>query len=67
MESNINHHALTQTAGLSLIKKLLNELGRWRRNHSTKAHLSHLSDHLYKDVGLTKEQVRNEFKRSFWD
>ncbi|EPX4142741.1 DUF1127 domain-containing protein [Vibrio vulnificus] len=67
MESNINHHALTQTSELSLIKKLLNEIERWRRNHSTRDHLSHLSDHLYKDVGLTKEQVRDEVKRSFWD
>ncbi|ENO1829663.1 DUF1127 domain-containing protein [Vibrio vulnificus] len=67
MESNINHHSLTQTSELTLIKKLLNVLGRWRRNHSTRAHLSHLSDHLYKDVGLTKEQVGDEVKRSYWD
>ncbi|EGQ9936129.1 TPA: DUF1127 domain-containing protein [Vibrio vulnificus] len=67
MESNINHHSLTQTSELTLIKKLLNVLGRWRRNHSTRAHLSNLSDHLYKDVGLTKEQVRDEVKRSYWD
>ncbi|WP_152562411.1 DUF1127 domain-containing protein [Vibrio vulnificus] len=37
------------------------------RNSSTRAHLSHLSDHFYKDVGLTKVHVRDEVNRSYWD
>ena len=29
--------------------------------------LSRLSDHYLRDIGLTREQVEREVKRSFWD
>lgn len=48
-------------------KKILTKLKCWWRNFSTRKQLSELSEHLLKDVGLTKEQAHHESIRHFWD
>ncbi|KGK09070.1 hypothetical protein BOO29_18525 [Vibrio navarrensis] len=67
MESSINHLPLNAKKTVRSLKCLFIEVLRWKRNHHTRRQLSELSEHMYKDLGLTKEQVSNEVKRSFWD
>lgn len=67
MEFSINHHPLSAKKTVQSLKKFFIEVLRWKRNHHTRRQLSELSEHMYKDLGLTKEQVSNEVKRSFWD
>ncbi|UUM30087.1 DUF1127 domain-containing protein [Vibrio japonicus] len=48
-------------------KKILTKVSRWWRNYRTRKALSHLSDHLMEDIGLTPAQARQESVRHFWD
>ncbi|CAH0541218.1 DUF1127 domain-containing protein [Vibrio marisflavi] len=51
----------------SLIKKFYSAVLIWHRNYRTRQQLSELPEHLYKDVGLTKDQVNQELNRHFWN
>jgi uncharacterized protein YjiS (DUF1127 family) len=41
-------------------------LRRWRERAQSRQHLSELSDHMLKDLGLSRAQVENETANSFW-
>jgi uncharacterized protein YjiS (DUF1127 family) len=41
-------------------------LRRWRERAKSRQHLSALSDHMLKDLGLSRAQVENEIAKSFW-
>lgn len=53
---------LPATVLVATVSRLLlwQERGRQRR------HLAELSDHLLRDVGLTREDVQREFGKGFW-
>jgi len=38
----------------------------WLQRHNSRKSLAHLSDHMLKDVGLTKAQVEAEISKPFW-
>lgn len=52
---------------LSWDKKILTNLSRWWRNYRTRKQLSHLSNHLLEDIGVTQAQARKESARLFWE
>ncbi len=52
---------------LSWDKKILTNLSRWWRNYRTRKQLSHLSNHLLEDIGVTQAQARKESARHFWE
>lgn len=39
---------------------------KWRTNARTRNHLSHLSDHHLRDIGLTREAATREAQLPFW-
>ncbi|ESY87874.1 DUF1127 domain-containing protein [Mesorhizobium australicum] len=41
-------------------------LARWYDRHSQRRDLSEIDDHLLRDLGLTREDVRRECAKSFW-
>lgn len=42
-------------------------LYRWHQLSRERNTLRHLSDHMLKDIGLSREAVRRESRRPFWD
>ncbi|GGF69399.1 hypothetical protein GCM10011332_24440 [Terasakiella brassicae] len=38
----------------------------WLHRHKSRKSLAYLSDHMLKDVGLTKAQVEAEIAKPFW-
>lgn len=41
-------------------------LARWYDRHLQRRDLSEIDDHLLRDLGLTREDVRRECAKSFW-
>jgi uncharacterized protein YjiS (DUF1127 family) len=39
---------------------------KWRTNARTRNHLSHLSDHHLRDIGLTRAAATREAQLPFW-
>ena len=39
---------------------------KWRTNARTRNHLSHLSDHQLRDIGLPREAATREAQLPFW-
>ena len=38
----------------------------WRERARQRRHLSELNDRLLRDIGLTRDQVRAEYRKPFW-
>ena len=45
---------------------LLSQIQRWHQNAKTRKQLAHLPPYLYRDIGLTNQQVSSEIKKYFW-
>ena len=45
---------------------LLTSLGRWRQVSGQRRALGELTDHLLKDIGLTRADVDRELGKPFW-
>jgi uncharacterized protein YjiS (DUF1127 family) len=59
----LRHGTATTTAALpQLIAALLRMHERWRQRHD----LRELDDHLLGDIGITREQARQEAGKPFW-
>ena len=41
-------------------------LSRWYDRHLQRLDLAEIDDHLLRDLGLTREEVRRECAKSFW-
>ena len=41
-------------------------LARWYHRHLQRLDLAEIDDHLLRDLGLTREDVRRECAKSFW-
>ena len=41
-------------------------VARWYDRHLQRLDLSEIDDHLLRDLGLTREEVRRECAKSFW-
>ncbi|MGI9416898.1 MAG: DUF1127 domain-containing protein [Geminicoccaceae bacterium] len=49
-----------------LIVRLGGALERWRQHQEQRRRLATLSDHLLRDVGLTRNDVERELRKTFW-
>lgn len=67
METSEFGYKVKLTHTLVWNKKILTKAKRWWRNFKTRKDLTHLSDRLLDDVGLTQEQAHQESIRTFWD
>jgi uncharacterized protein YjiS (DUF1127 family) len=57
----------TLPAGRSLPRPTLPPLARWWRIRRERQQLLGLSDHMLRDIGLTRADARHEAARPFWD
>jgi uncharacterized protein YjiS (DUF1127 family) len=51
---------------LTVIRRILATVWLWRRRARSRQQLRELSDHMLKDIGLTRENVGYEFPRPLW-
>ncbi|HET7410470.1 MAG TPA: DUF1127 domain-containing protein [Paracoccaceae bacterium] len=52
---------------LGLFRLRLPPIGRWIGIARERRHLSELSDHALRDIGVTREQAIREAARPFWN
>lgn len=65
----IRSHYITHLDNVTLknlIKKLLTKIVKWYQNYTTRHKMTALPDHLLKDIGLTRREVRSEASKWFW-
>ncbi len=55
------------TVNDNLLKRMLAQIVRWNQLSRQRDQLSHLSDHMLNDIGLSQDDVQRESRRSFWD
>lgn len=48
------------------VNTFLSQLMQWRQNYRTRRQLRDLPPHLWKDLGLEREQIEAEVNKSFW-
>jgi uncharacterized protein YjiS (DUF1127 family) len=46
--------------------RLLDTIQVWLRRHEDRSRLAGLSDHLVRDIGLSRADVENEASKPFW-
>ncbi|HAS64445.1 MAG TPA: hypothetical protein DCS35_18875 [Vibrio sp.] len=51
---------------VTLVKSALSQFHLWQQNYQTRRQLARLPEHLFQDVGLSKNQVDAECRRPFW-
>ncbi|MCL9781436.1 DUF1127 domain-containing protein [Vibrio sp. S4M6] len=51
---------------VAMVKKTTMMALLWLRNYQTRRQLAALPEYLYEDIGLNKEQVKEELNRHFW-
>lgn len=52
---------------IPIINKILNQVKSWREVSSQRQSLKNISDHILKDVGLSRIDADREANRPFWD
>jgi len=57
----------TRLSPLYWLQKITDRLDRWHRLARERRQLQALSDHMLKDIGLTRADVEREASRPFWD
>ncbi|OMH32817.1 DUF1127 domain-containing protein [Motiliproteus sp. MSK22-1] len=50
----------------SILDSVKNSLVKWRQNYRSRADLGELSDHMLKDIGITRSQAQDEATKPFW-
>lgn len=48
------------------LRRLVSVLKQWHRNYTTRRQLGRLSDHELRDIGIDREMVRQECRKTFW-
>lgn len=48
------------------MKKIVETLYFWQRRAKMRKELRNRSDHLLKDIGLTRAQVNSDYNKRFW-
>ena len=56
---------LNEAPSLPLLAQFAGVVTKWRTNAQTRNHLSHLSDHHFRDIGLTHEAATREAQLPF--
>lgn len=56
----------SHTAPLTVIRRIVAAIRRWRARAGSRQELRELSEHLLKDIGLRREDVGYEFPKLFW-
>ena len=59
--------AISLTRLPSLPRLPLPPLRRWARTARERRHLAEMSDHMLRDIGLTRAEALDEAARPFWD
>ncbi|WP_038175028.1 DUF1127 domain-containing protein [Vibrio pacinii] len=67
METSEFGYKVKLTDTLTWNKKILTNVSQWWRNYRTRKDLANLSEHLLEDIGVGREQARQESIRHFWD
>ncbi|MEM8952251.1 MAG: DUF1127 domain-containing protein [Pseudomonadota bacterium] len=49
-----------------LIAGIADALERWRQRREQRRAMAMLSDHLLRDIGLTRQDVEQELRKPFW-
>jgi uncharacterized protein YjiS (DUF1127 family) len=63
----VPHRAKTRgIAPLTAIRRLVLTFQEWRRRARSRQELSKLSDHMLKDIGLSREAADREAAKPFW-
>lgn len=57
----------TRLSPLYWLQKVTDRLDRWQRLARERRQLLALSDHMLKDIGLTRADAEREASRPFWD
>jgi len=52
---------------ISLVNKAWSQVHHWREVSTQRRQLNNMSDHLLKDIGLSRVDAEREAKRPFWD
>jgi len=68
-ERNINAKSVLEISSGRLIRtlKTVREMWlRWRRNSITRRQLAGMSNHMLKDIGISRADVVNEVTKPFW-
>lgn len=48
------------------MKSILDSLNHWIQRSKLREELRNRNDHLLKDIGLTRYQVEQEYRKPFW-
>ncbi|EHV5556227.1 DUF1127 domain-containing protein [Vibrio parahaemolyticus] len=48
------------------LQLIYSKLVVWRRNYRTRRHLRDLPEHLWDDIGLEANEIRDEVSKLFW-
>ena len=48
------------------LPRVFAKIGFWRNRSKQRAYLKNLDDHLLEDIGLSRKQVNDEAKKTFW-
>ena len=67
METSEFGYKVKLTDTLTWNKKILTNVNKWWRNYRTRKDLANLSEHFLEDIGVGREQARQESIRHFWD
>ena len=50
----------------SILVSVKNTLAKWQHNYSSRIYLEELSDHMLKDIGVSRSEARDEASKPFW-
>jgi uncharacterized protein YjiS (DUF1127 family) len=56
----------TREPAFARLVRLLDMVQVWMRRHEDRSRLAGLSDHLVRDIGLSRADVENEASKPFW-
>ncbi|MCP3664014.1 MAG: DUF1127 domain-containing protein [Gammaproteobacteria bacterium] len=51
----------------NFLKRIVARMGCWNQLSRQRAQLSHLSDHMLSDIGLSRTDAQRESRRNLWD
>jgi len=66
--SRVNDNMFANTMSLiQTIKRIYTKISDWREVYRQRRELRELSDHLLKDIGISRSDAMREASRAFWD
>lgn len=59
-------HLFSGAWPLHRIMAVIDRLWEWRRRHRSRRHLMMMSDHMCKDIGISRADAWREGRKPFW-